>query len=851
MKNLNTNIHLLWLSLCFALAMPTASAQLTVEGGFTAEQIVEQLVGTGVQVSNVVINCPDVAYGTFNGEFSNIGINSGIILTSGDINAAPGPNDSGSAGAGNGAPGDPDLDPLVGSCGGGSAPSTNDACVLEFDLVPYSTTLSFNYVFGSEEYEEYIDSFNDVFAFFITGGTEYPAATNIALVPGTSIPVSINNVNAGNPDIPGDTGDNPEYYVGNPEGFETTVQYDGFTTVLTAFATVTPCETYHLKLAIADACDGVFDSGVFLEANSLSTNYVEIEASAVSLTGSGFTSAVEGCVDGLLTFSSDEPFDTDFPIEFSLSGTAVQGVDYTIPTTSTVIPAGESTITVPITMIEDGIAEGTETIDITFVLDLACGVNPIVQNVTLNLEDLAPVTVNSDVTITPGQSVQLEATGGSGTYTWTPPLGLSNANIANPVATPIQTTTYTATSQVGACTVSDQMTITIQSCDPATDPNAGTVVLSENRICANGTAMAIAEGLALNSPEDVQVFILHNSSANDLSAPDFVLYATNNTGFFDNVDSYPTNTPLYITSIAGDNDGTGFPDLNDPCISISPAEELVFLDPVTILVDEMCDWNATPNGIFYVTVEVTGGLPAYEGGSYVLTGDLNGSILPNESFTQAFDGSGATQLYSLSATDGNSCSATAGNTFICYKTAIELLQYSGEVKEAGNELTWKTASETESDYFTLSRATDGINFQNIATLKAAGNSLNAQTYSYIDRQAPNGTAYYRLSETDLNGTVNNLGVVSLTRHRQVGLHINTISPVPTTDIANIAFTAENGNQIGMQLYDVTGRVVETRNLIGSGSLQTLSLDMSRYTSGIYFVVLNNGKEVATERIMKK
>lgn len=827
------------------LTIHTAQAQLTVQGGYTAEEMVEQLVGIGVQVSNITIDCPDIAYGTFNGEASDLGINNGIILTSGNIAFAPGPNN---------APGvsedsnldaddnDPDLDVLAGAGGGGQI-GTHDACVLEFDLIPYSSTLSFNYVFGSEEYLEYVGQFNDVFAFFISGGTEYPIATNIALIPGTGTPVTINNVNLDS---------NEQYFVNNPESFETTVQYDGFTTVLQAIANVTPCETYHLKIAIADAFDHAFDSGVFLEANSLTTDYVEIEASAISFTGQNATAAVEGCINGLITFSSDEVFGTNFPIEFSLSGTAIQGVDYTVPSTSTFIPAGQNSVTVPITVLEDNNIEGTETINITYVLDLACGINPIVQSVTLDLKDLVPVVVSDNVTLEPGQSTQLTATGGSGSYTWSPAIGLSNANSPNPIATPIQTTTYTATSIVGGCTVSDQVTVTLQTCDPATNPIAGTISLDNEKICFGNAVHATAVGTALNSPEDIQVFVLHNSPTNDINAANFVLYEYNSNGTFNNNGTLPTNTALYITSIAGDNNGSGFPDLNDPCISISPAQPVVFLEAINIAVNEYCDWNAAPNGIFYVTAYLTGGLPSYETGQmYTMTGDINVNVLPNESRTQLFEGSTATQQYTLAATDNNGCSAAAGNTFICFKTAVDLLSYTGYVAEQGNVLKWTTATEVESDYYTLSRSTDGIQFTELTKIDAAGNSLSTLNYNYTDLQAPAGIAYYRLTQTDLNGTINNLGTINLTRNRQAGLQINQIAPVPTADIANLSFIAENATNITLTIYDITGRITQQQQIMGNGNTQYLPLDLSKYATGTYFVVLNDGKNIASQKIVKK
>src|SRR5205823_743581 len=124
--------------------------------------------------------------------------------------------------------------------------STYDACILEFDFKPAGDTVKFNYVFGSEEYTSFTcSSFNDVFGFFISG-PGFAVPTNIALVPGTTIPVCINSVNCGatgfyststcaalGPGSPFCT-----YYVNNSAG--TTITYDGITTTLTAIAGVTP-----------------------------------------------------------------------------------------------------------------------------------------------------------------------------------------------------------------------------------------------------------------------------------------------------------------------------------------------------------------------------------------------------------------------------------------------------------------------------------------------------------------------------------------------------------------------------------------------------------------------------------
>ncbi|HZG00125.1 MAG TPA: choice-of-anchor L domain-containing protein, partial [Chitinophagales bacterium] len=154
---------------------------------------------------------------------------------------------------------------------------TYDACILEFDVMPQGESLLFEYIFGSEEYNEYVNSeYNDVFAFYISG-PGIAGQQNIALVPGTNVPVAINNVNCGS---------YGQYYVCNDWWTPTSggcftecptesdlwdPEYDGLTTVMTAVATVQPGQTYHLKLAIADVGDGAFDSGVFIRAGSLNS----------------------------------------------------------------------------------------------------------------------------------------------------------------------------------------------------------------------------------------------------------------------------------------------------------------------------------------------------------------------------------------------------------------------------------------------------------------------------------------------------------------------------------------------------------------------------------------------------
>jgi len=434
-------------------------AQLTFNNALTAQQLAQILAGPGVTVSNATMNCPFNAIGSFNGS-SNIGMLSGIILTTGSTANAAGPNNTGSAGTNNGAPGDPQLNTLAGS-------GTFDACALEFDIVPVCSLLSFNYVFGSEEYPEWVNSsFNDAFAFFISG-PGIVGQQNIALVPLTALPVTIDNINATTNSI---------YYVDNTGG--ATIQYDAFTVVLTASITVQPCQTYHLKIVIADAGDGIYDSGVFLEEGSMQCPSVAATATVAN--------AIEGCQNGLITFCRPQADPSPQTVSFTIAGTAINGTDYNTISNSITIPANQTCITLTIVPIDDGITEPVETIMIIYQ-PAPCAPNDtaivtITDGLSISVAPLSPL-------ICPGGNVVLTASGAI-TYTWSPSTGLNTTTGASVIASPAATTTYTVTGSDGICTASQTVTVTVSPCMILT-------TIKTNVICngaCNGSATVTASG---------------------------------------------------------------------------------------------------------------------------------------------------------------------------------------------------------------------------------------------------------------------------------------------------------------------------------------------------------------------
>lgn len=214
----------------------------------------------------------------FEGSKSGLGVNAGIILTTGDASVAVGPNEQAGVSAGYGKAFPPDFSAFSNFVQSAVGVSANfDWAVLHITLVPHTDSIGFKYVFASEEYCEYVGTqFNDVFGFLISG----PGITgvqNIALVPNTSLPVAINNVNhltnnAFYRNNVADTTMAKNMLCGqslSTDPMHQWVQFDGTTTVLTASATVVPDSTYEVWIGISDISDGVWDSGIFLSVESL------------------------------------------------------------------------------------------------------------------------------------------------------------------------------------------------------------------------------------------------------------------------------------------------------------------------------------------------------------------------------------------------------------------------------------------------------------------------------------------------------------------------------------------------------------------------------------------------------
>ena len=239
--------------------------------------IEQNLFGFCVEVFDLSFTGSPDAFGAFSYNGDELGLDEGIIISTGDVVSAVGPNEQSQVTTQFYTAGDQDLNSLTEYL-------TFDACVIEFDFLASSDNLlACEFVFASEEYPEFIGSmFNDIFGFFISEpyedifGDQDPNFSqemqNIAYFPGTQLPISINNINpTNNPDYYVDNcsqtnNDELQYVAANYEGAD--IEYDAFSIPISLEAEIKKDVLYHLKIAIADASDPKFDSSLFLRSNS-------------------------------------------------------------------------------------------------------------------------------------------------------------------------------------------------------------------------------------------------------------------------------------------------------------------------------------------------------------------------------------------------------------------------------------------------------------------------------------------------------------------------------------------------------------------------------------------------------
>lgn len=471
---------------------------IQVSDVITPEMIVDAVSSPTTTVTVTSIDCPQGAYGTFDqGDFTNLGLNRGLVLTSGRVANGGfnlGINNPGNSFASTswGSPGDADLNTMSQQSGNSSL--SNDACIVELDVFAATDELTFEYIFGSEEYPEFVNSsFNDIFAFLISGpgivgDPGLNGQKNIAVLPPPSnVPVQINSVN---------NITNWEYYRNNLTG--PSLVYDGLTSdflgvkpSLTASIQVIPCNTYHIKLAIADRGDTAYDSGVFIS---------EIKGGTPTLGvnwNNNIDYIVEECslISDEVIISLSSPQEEDVTYTVVISGTATLGDDYTLNIPSQItFPAGSTSQSFPIAALADGITEGIETIIIQLTGDFGCG-TVVYDEIIIELHDELRVDIlagadTAYVCLGIGLELSVE---GALEYLWSPAGVFTDPAGPTPFANPTQDTMVYVVGTLGICFAVDSIFLDV------VDPQVNIQPLGPTGICQGDTIALVAVNNVGNS----------------------------------------------------------------------------------------------------------------------------------------------------------------------------------------------------------------------------------------------------------------------------------------------------------------------------------------------------------------
>lgn len=413
----------------FVFVQLSTQAQLVVDSLSIQQYVQDVLLGNGVQATNISYTGCFAQIGYMH-EGSSVGLNidGGIVLSTEHVQNITGQN-LGLWGTGCTVSGDPDLvtvansvPPLIGETF--TVGSANDVSILEFDFVPTGDTLRFNYIFGSDEYLEWVNStYNDIFAFFlsgpgITGPYDSPAgfpngAVNIAQVPNSTppLPITISSVN----DVI-----NSSYYVDNFNNDG--IFIDGQTVMMEAFSLVQCGETYHIKLAIADGTDTALESIVILEEGSFSSNAVVDVELEINVGGPDANIIYEDCGEAQLVFTRPpvSNIDVEDMVLITWNGTATMGVDYNAMPDTILFPVGVSQVILNVDAVEDGLNDGPESVIMDIMNIAACNGSGLVTNFNFFIGDEPdPLVVEGySSEICQGDTLTLEPiiTGGYGNF---------------------------------------------------------------------------------------------------------------------------------------------------------------------------------------------------------------------------------------------------------------------------------------------------------------------------------------------------------------------------------------------------------------------------------------------------
>lgn len=175
---------------------------------------------------------------------------------------------------------------------------------------------------------------------------------------------------------------------------------------------------------------------------------------------------------------------------------------------------------------------------------------------------------------------------------------------------------------------------------------------------------------------------------------------------------------------------------------------------------------------------------------------------------------------------------------------VELLYFKGKNYGEKNNLTWATASENNSSYFEVEKSHDMVTFCSIGKINSAGNSSSVLYYKFTDDKLLEEINYYRLKETDFNGTTSSSKIIILKTSSE---HETLLSVYPNPAKQSFTFRLPNDEVFTMCITDANGKKILEQN----NSEDEAIINCSNFPKGIYFITAAGSKAVYTARLVKE
>lgn len=414
--------------------------------------------------------------------------------------------------------------------------------------------------------------------------------------------------------------------------------------------------------------------------------------------------------------------------------------------------------------------------------------------------------------------------------------------------TPGNTYTLTLTDMENSnCKITKELMM--PSCHVKCHSNPGLLMSnSGTNICENGRVSIDSNGFTLSDRQ--KLYYLFHTAGPDLSKEDFPLdesQVVHYGNYLDNTEEL--NGKIWATSFVAQTGFEEIPDFSDPCLLVSNTIEINFLEPITI--------NHTPDcnedeGTYNFDVTINGGLPQINGDAqYTINSPVYSGLLSAGQNLRVGPIPNGTSYY-LFVSDLNFCASQSSIEMVnCTKVMpIELITFEGEAIENGNVLKWVTGSEVENDFFTIFKSIDGVNFDKIHVLEGNGTSNSTNHYQFLDRNTQEAMLYYKLTQTDYDGTQHEKGIISVNRE----LNYDVISNFSTNLITNellFTFNTDVYQNFSLSIINIEGKIVKKMNLKNTYSSNNYSIKLAELPVGIYYAHFTSNNFVTNKLFLKK